>query len=207
MKGCRRGVFVLVFLLFMVCSVPPAAAGGPQGHELAVVDLRGDVGPGGQLKLFIQPGPAATASLRIFSEPSHTLLAVVMDPGFASQPRGKALLEEQEGAAVVVTDLPQGQPALQVAGRPAGEDRIAVYVTGASGEEQLAADARVGGGAFHFSTAIVKGGTKAGGGFVHCCQGGPCTQMCIDCRSPAFTCCLTDTCCDIFCGWAGTCCP
>ncbi len=201
MKACPRGVFVLAFLLFMVCAVPPAAAGGPQGHELAVVDLRGDVGPGGQLKLYIKPGPAATASLRIFSEPSHTLLAVVMDPGFASQPRGKALLEEQEGAAVVVTDLPQGQPALQVAGRPAGDDRIAVYVTGASGEEQLAADARVGGGAFHFSTALVEGG-----GFRHCCQGGPCGEVCTGCRAAAFTCCLTETCCEAVCGQGGSCC-
>lgn len=206
MKSRCQVLSALVFLLIIACAVQPAAASGPQDHQVSVVDLRGDVVAGGQLRLYIQPGPAATRSLRIFSEPSHTLLAVVIDTQFAKQPQGKALLQEQKGMAVAVTDLPEGQPALQVPGRPAGDDRIAVHVIGMSGEEELAADALVGAGPFHFSTAFVDGGPKAGGGIRHCCQGGPCTEMCTECGTPAFTCCLTDSCCDIFCGWAGTCC-
>ncbi len=206
MRFWSRAALSMACVLFIVYAVQPAAAGEPQDHQVSVVDLRGDVVAGGQLRLYIQPGQAATKSLRIFSEPSHTLLAVVIDTEFARQAQGKSLLEEQKGAAVAVTDLPEGQPALQVDGRPAGDDRVAVYVTGASGEEELAADALVGNGPFHFSTAFVDGGPKAGGGIRHCCQGGPCTEMCAECGTPAFTCCLTDSCCDIFCGWAGTCC-
>lgn len=205
MKSRYEALWTLVVLLIMACAAQPAVAGGSRDHRVSVVDLRGDVVAGGQLRLYIQPGPAATRSLRIFSEPSHTLLAVVIDSGFAREPQGKALLEEQKGAAVAVTDLPEGQPALQVPGRPPGDDRVAVYVVGESGEEQLAADARVGAGPFHFSTAFVNGGPKAGGGMLQCCHGGPCGEMCAEC-GPKFTCCLTDDCCKIFCGWAGTCC-
>ena len=206
MRFWSRAARSMACLLFIVCAVQPAAAGEPQDHQVSVVDLRGDVVAGGQLRLYIQPGQAATKSLRIFSEPSHTLLAVVIDTEFAEKPQGKALLQEQKGAAVAVTDLPEGQPALQLPGRPAGDDRVAVYVTGASGEEELAADALVGDGPFHFSTAFVDGGPKTGGGIRHCCEGGPCQEMCVECGTPAFTCCLTDSCCDILCGWAGTCC-
>ncbi len=196
---------VVLTMVFTMIGAGLAAAADPGAGIAPIIDLRGDVVAGNQLRLYIQPGADATRCIRIVSQPSNTVLAVVLDPEYAEQPEGKRLLDKATGA-VAVTDLPEGQPALQVPARPAGDDRIAVYVTGDSGEELLVADALVGGGAFHFSTALVEGGPKAGGGFYHCCQGGPCSNMCKTCSGVRFTCCLTDQCCQIYCDWVGNCC-
>lgn len=202
-KPSRR---IAILALVCIVSVPGlAAAGDSNAKVVPVVELRGDVAAGNQLRLYIQPGAEATRCIRIVSEPSHTVLAVVIDPDYAAQPEGKELLDRVT-AAVAVTDLPEGQPALQVSARPVADDRIAVFVTGESGEELLVADVMVGSGDFHVSTAFVDGGPKAGGGFHHCCLEGPCGQMCTDCSGPQFTCCLTDQCCHIYCGWIANCC-
>lgn len=116
----------------------------------------------GSLTLEITPGPAATRAIRIYSEPSHTLLAIVEDSGFSSSDQGNKwrseVLADQAPRSRSVTSLPEGRPRLIIEARPTTDDRIATWVFGdwpdGSVEDRLVGDGRVGNGDFEFSIAV-----------------------------------------------------
>lgn len=200
------------FLLFVAVS-------SASGNDLTIAAVRGEITAEGGLALYVETGPPITNGLRLYSEPSHTLLLVLLDSGYASGPLGKEWLgglDKERAAsepAVLMTSLPGARPRVDLRGRPSTDRRIAVWANGVwpdgSTQDLLVADAEVGVGGFSFRTELgaeLEPGSKVGGGYRHCCEGTGCSMMCVTCSGPQFTCCILDTCCDIFCGWAGSCC-
>ncbi len=183
--------------------------------DIHILSISGEVVAGDYLRVSITPGPIASQSIRVYSEPSHTPLVFVIDPEFKASPIGeswlKAVKSDTPHATTITTTLPAGQPAVQIPARPTTDHRIAVYVSGewpdGTEEERLVADGAVGSGGFSFSVwrQPPKNGTKIGGNFKHCCSGGSCSEMCVYCADSIFSCCLTP-CCSIYCGWQIPCC-
>lgn len=152
----RNWISLLVFLL---CSGAPIAA--ETTAKVEVIRVKG-YGSNGALTLELLPGPAATRAIRVYSEPSHTLLAIVEDKDFAASSQGQKWRNEvsakQAPRAGSVTDLPEGRPRLVLESRPASDDRIATWVFGdwpdGTAEDRLVGDGKVGNGDFEFSIAV-----------------------------------------------------
>lgn len=70
------------------------------------------------------------------------------------------------------------------------------------GQEQVVADALVNLRRFDFTTSVTLGGepgeVATTAKYTHCCRGGTCDRICIECETASFTCNLID--CDIQCG-------
>ncbi len=136
-----------------------AKSGTP--HELAV-SVKGSTS-NGQMKLELAFGHCVTRGVRIYSEPSHTLLALIADRTFRKTTEGEAWLRSHQDAtppgAVIISDLPAAQPNVVIGSkRPPSDDRIAVWINGnfpLIGEvDRLVADGRVGAGDFAFRTSL-----------------------------------------------------
>jgi hypothetical protein len=113
------------FFVFLLPTCAPA-------RNVEVFQLRG-IPSGGRLQLTLTPGPPATKAVRVYSEPSHTLLLLVVDPDFRKSREGKAWLEKNAKAApkaTVTTELPSGRPSVEVPPLPAGDEKVAVWVFG-----------------------------------------------------------------------------
>ena len=129
----RKGLVIAasVAVLVVVTMAPDAIAGDRPDPSRLVVRVQGEVTPEGNLRLAVEPGPIATQSITVYSEPSHTTLAILTDRDFKHSAEGEAWLAEIKAvtpdAMVVTTDLPSGAPALQIPGRPATDNRIAVW--------------------------------------------------------------------------------
>jgi hypothetical protein len=185
-----------------------AVAEVPEGKIVWVdaIAIKGTVQENG-LQIELQPGPVATKAIRVFSEPSHTLLVTVVDYDYNESAAGKAWLKQNalKGSLRSVTDLPSGTAKVLVPKRPADDVRIAVWINGSwpEGEEgdRLVSDGMVGGANFGFTTRV-----EATGDPQHCCSIDNCNPPCIDCSGPQFTCCSTPGCCFLECGWV-QCCP
>lgn len=131
----------------------------------------------GQWLLSVEPGPVATRAIRIYSEPSHTRLFYVMDSRLMATLEGAAWLagiapdKVLPGMVVLgsTTQLPDGSPSAQLPARPAGDDRISVWVYGdyPSGlvQDNLVAEDVVSSSNFGFS-AYVNPMTE----YSHCCN-------------------------------------
>lgn len=199
----------LVVLGLLILVTPSS-----QARDL-VVAIEGELSLSGILALKLEAGPYTTKAIRIYSEPSHTLLALVTDRSFSESVEGAAwseqTLAQTMALASIITKLPEGQPLIHLQGRPEKDERIVVEVFGdwpdGSSELRTMADALVGSGDFSFSTYIETSGLeKAGIQIEHCCQGGSCKkQKCKECESFAFTCCLLPDCCWIECGHVSGC--
>lgn len=177
------------------------------------VRLQGTLGKGGSLRLAVETGSVASRSLMVFSEPSHTLLLLVVDTEFARTEAGRDWLDvlksKSQPIVTVTTTLPNAEPLVETKGRPLSDDRIAVWVLGQDGAgkhtEMLVADAQVGNREFGFSTFIDPG---TGARITHCCEGAVCGKNCVECTGPRFTCCINAPpmdCCWIGCNWVS--CP
>jgi hypothetical protein len=161
------------------------------------------------LQLSVISGSVVTRGLRIYSEPSHTLLLVEVDAEFVKTAAGKAWLEEIQSSkaqAVVTDSLPGARPRVSMRARPKTDNAVSVYVYGSWPDgvvdERLISYGTVGNADFHFTTSIDAADTSDP---THCCSGGSCSQMCVDCSGAFFSCCLDPYCCTIKCGFAEQC--
>lgn len=137
---------VSITLLTVVSVLLPGMAGADNASHL--YELTGSRSASGELTLGLVVGQDVTNAVRVVSEPSQTLLLVVVDEEFAATKSGAAWLAEHEGnaRALAHTDLPAGATRVTVPAPPAGDDRIAVWLFGTwsgEAEERLVADARV----------------------------------------------------------------
>lgn len=221
----RKQLLLMGFFIFLIGPNLTAEERNcrPAGEEerktsLEVVRVKGQTA-NGILTLEISPGPAATRAIRIYSEPSHTLLAIMEDSKFAADEEGRQwrsqAIAEQQARSGVLTDLPAGHARLFLDSRPVTDDRIAVWVygewPGAPAEDRLAGDAVVGVGDFEFSIAVplLTPGNPFGPNkeWTHCCYSPYCWggQTCRTCNTPYFTCCTLGICCAIDCYWVPSC--
>ncbi len=164
----------------------------------------------GRLRLVTEFGPSVTLGVKIYSEPSHTLLFVAADPAFADTADGAAWLQRaraENALAIVKSGLPASRPSVEITSRPAADDVVTVSVARRDPDGTLydwtVSRARTTAASFAFSTSL--GPAEI---FHHCCEGGGCPEMCVDCRHPEFTCCLVNppACCEISCQMIN-CCP
>ena len=135
--------------------------------------------------------PAGQALL-VFAEPSHSLLLAHVDPSYhgpADFREAFALMRGPAGAFRHSVTLPY---------HPLTDQRIAVVLKGSDGQEWVVADAMVNLRSFEFSTSFEGDPITSSAKYHHCCRGPRCSQMCIDCDTPDFTCDLIE--CDIQCG-------
>ena len=169
----------------------------------------------GKLKLVVTPGILATKGVRIYSEPSHTPLAVVVREDFRAS---------DEGRAWMARNAAEGKPGFgsyDKSGvsfeflrpmRPETDDRISVWLNGSwpdtnEQREMIVADAKV----KRESFGIKVGYRPDSGGFttmtMRCCTDSYCGTMCIECEGPRMTCCTGqfDCCCYVACGWSTPC--
>jgi hypothetical protein len=202
---------LLAISLLLTFLMPALAADASADEEMPnqelIVRLAGDVSADGTLlTLSMEPGAVATHAIRVYSEPSHTLLVVAVDQGFVDglEAWQESWVEVDRPLASITTDLPDGRARVHVTGRPTADDRIAVYVYGTwpdgSIGETLVSDAKVGAGSFAFSTSLVTQG-EGPTEYEHCCESANCSKMCKTCADKAFECCLLRDCCWIECGW------
>lgn len=128
----------------------------------SVIWLKGEAGPAGALTLSIIPGALATQALRIYSEPSHTLLALVLDGDFVKLGDGekwRVQKVDEEPRATAITKLPEAVARLTVEAAPKDDTRIAVHVRAdwpnGKVEDRIVADALVGDlSKFEFSVSL-----------------------------------------------------
>ncbi|HEX2252293.1 MAG TPA: hypothetical protein VHQ65_03390 [Thermoanaerobaculia bacterium] len=169
MSSNRRSLLVTVLagLIFTpvasaACTRSPAATGEVDGNVLAA-SVKLQTLRDGTKMLHFEGGPVATNAVRIYSEPSHTLLFVAADKEFGESGAGKTWWSESEAekavARITTGDLPTAKLAAQVPKRPAGDQRIAVWVHGCwpdgTENDRLLADGWFPAGQdFGFSTAV-----------------------------------------------------
>lgn len=183
-----------------------------------IVRVGGNTRADGALELSVIPGPLATHAIRIYSEPSHTLLAVAMDATFAKTDAGKSwraryaattlafVTTEKLGTA---SDLKNDLPAVlfTILGRPASDTQINAHVTSdrwpnvGTLSEYDAVTYNVG-PSFSFSAFINHYTIQK----EVCCSTSNCS-VCSDCYLRPTKCCGTTTtsgsiCCAVFCSQA-----
>lgn len=179
-----------------------SSEGATAPGKIFVQEIVGHV-QGSSLQIAITTGPIVTKAMRVYSEPSHTLLVYLLDSEFSRTGEAKSWITSCIGpkpnAPSLTTDLPNASPAIQVGARPSEDDRIAIWINGlwphVGERDVLIADGKVGNGDFHFTTSIPKelvaGATPDDP--TNCCTG-TCGTGCIDCPGPRFTCCLIPSC-------------
>lgn len=135
--------------------------------------------------------PLTGQALLVFAEPSHSLLLAHVEPSYQGA--------EDFGEALALMRGPSDgfRHSVTLPYHPLTDRRIVVVLKDGIGQEWLIADAMVNLRSFDFSTSFA-GGPIAAAVYHHCCRGPRCSQMCIDCDTPEFTCDLID--CDIQCG-------
>lgn len=212
----------LLFLAANLSAEQPVCrpSGGGKTTSVDVVSVKGENHKDGTMTLTITPGSPASRAIRVYSEPSHTLLAVMEDSKYASTEEGRQwrskTIAEQQPRSGILTRLPGGPVQLHLDGRPVLDDRVAVWVNGVwrgvPFEDMLVADAVVGNADFGYSIAVplVAAGDTFGGPskqWEHCCVGSGCWsgQVCTICNTPYFTCCTLGICCSVECYWVPSC--
>lgn len=227
MKMKVRVTRLLVAL--MAVAVAPVAVATDRGAESRdrsgfstqtrrdlVVSATGTMLDDTAFQLKIQPGQIAINALRVYSEPSHTLLTVILDRDFSESDAGttwqRNVLGEGLPGSMLLTQRASEPVTLFTVARPRSDQRVVVWLNGVLPDgtdgDRIVADGQVGPGDFSFSmywetpVASDGGGPLAPGVGHPCCSNGPCGQHCTDCEGPAFTCCLLGwpDCCWIACG-------
>ncbi len=179
---------------------------------VAVLARPPEVGPGGiwiqgttneysnfSLDVRLQPGGPALFTIlaaEVYSEPSHTFLAAIVDSAAPAQVL--STIQGQKPRAMIVTIVGQTEPHLTVPAPPATDTRIRIdYVIrkGQSVSTTTVSDAHLSSiSDFEFSST-----PNVGGGYYQCGYCGGTLCRCIYCPTPAVTLCCPS--CTFECGF------
>jgi hypothetical protein len=214
-RKMKKQMVVLVLALVAVSLPVTATARTPEGGDdqgntrYLVVSVNGETPREGLLSLSLSLGDMVTKTVRVYSEPSHTLIFAGIDDTFAETEEGAAWklahAQGEQALAFVRGSLPSAQPNVTLLAPPVEDDRVTVWVNGDLNDgmegERLIADAFL---AWqerqppHFGFEIY---VNARGAYESCCSSIACSLMCVTCPSHRFTCCVTPNCCRIACGF------
>lgn len=122
-----------------------------------------------RMRLEVAPGAAIDRAVRIYSEPSHTLVAVVIDPDFRRSTAGTEWLLRattgSTGHAIATRSLRGSETefSLPATVRAAGDEAFAVWAYGERFDDRLVVDVKVNPADWGFSVWQSKatGGTFA----------------------------------------------
>lgn len=133
-------------------------------------------------------------AILVYAEPSHSLLLANTN---AAAPVAE---EYREALALMKGRAESFHHSVTLPFRPFLDHRIVVITKGADGQERVLADAQVNLRSFSFTTTFAAsedfGDPTATQ--IHCCWGPRCSQECVECDGPEFTCDLIE--CTIQCG-------
>lgn len=186
-------VFTAVFPMVAWAAAPPEA--GPGGTW-----IKGQVEAGGAYSLFLKSRQAAPSlftiwAVKVYAEPSHTLLCVMMDESAPDSVLQAILAEKPRAMATGALDDSEVKFGIQA---PRADDRTIriEYVTQKAGEQNLFLLAELHGlNLDHFEMLSEP---DAGGSIKHCGWCPPNFCGCVYCQGPAYTLCCPD--CTIVCG-------
>jgi len=172
----RQLLVLLSACLLIALAVPLSASNCPDKGSLLLaqeaegsilaIDLKGEViNNGAGLRLQVIPGPIATKAIRIYSQPSNTLMLLILQEAFAATEAGQQWvrqgLDVTPQATVTTPDLATAEMQVEVSSRPSGDNRVQVRIFGnwPDGLEQdrLISDGLVGAGNFGFRTSLPPG--------------------------------------------------
>jgi hypothetical protein len=201
-------VAFLVIALGLAQAVPgqtgSSSSDGVSSDAVLAVHFRGLVLPSGQMWYELDPGPIATRAIRMYSEPSHTRLAMVVDPEFKNSAAGKAWMDSLpadriQEVAFSTGSLPDAHPRFQISAPPGSDWWVSVWVNGnyfGLDEDRLVAkQALMGEMNFGSSVYITPEGV-----IERCCDCHNGTKSCDYCDSNQFyNCCYFQGGCQIYC--------
>jgi hypothetical protein len=210
-------VFWIASLVGAMAVVAPAAA--QQTSEL-VVGVSGELVSPKQYNLALEPGSVADRAIRVYSEPSHSFLLLVLDSDLKGEADlsswEESIASTSEPRATTVTSLPLGRPRVMIQPPPEEDFAISVWVYGSwpdgTIEDRIVAEAKVDLTEFEISTYHLSDPVEKGGGpgqQMHCCSSACCPQKCVTCSGRKYSCCVTapqpSSCCFAECGWDSSC--
>jgi len=202
----------LQVLVFLGLAIGPASFAQVQGPlppdvlpsgAVLAVHVKGTTLPDGQMWYEIDPGPLATRAIRMYSEPSHTRLGMVVDPDFKKTSEGQAWLASLTGdnlkeVTSATSRLPDGHPRFQISAPPDTDAWIDVWVNGnffGKVEDRLVASQLLMGERNFGSSTYY----RASGESEKCCECGSLPDVCTECSTPFFNCCVYYQYCEIHC--------
>lgn len=214
----RKSLNPLIVSLFGTLVLWPLifyAEGPPPGSELkySVHGKRTD----NHLLLTVEFGDIDTKAVSIYSEPSHTLLAVFIDSEFSKSKEGQYWEEDNilpYGAGAVARAIPQREESiLHVPARPKADDQIDVWFTmidhSGHTSNELQSHGVYGSGVFGFKVYKTPSGPE-----IVCCSSDECETEACGCDPKKHMCCVLgepECCfikcniepCDCICKWNG----
>ena len=150
-----RMLGAVIVISILIAVVPQASASSTT--FVTAIQLKGEVA-GNNLVLYVTPGTVATKGIRIYSEPSHTLLLKVVDMHYSATTAGRDWLAANPSQATVTSELPAGQAKVQVPARPSNDNRVAVWINGnypdGTEADRLVSDGKIGTGSFAFTSSV-----------------------------------------------------
>lgn len=192
-----------------------AASEDPRVGKTLIAEVEGVYREDRTLDLTIRRGPAATNAVRLFSEPSHTLLAVLIDSEYLKTSSGAAFLSaaKSQGRPRIATSPLRTDSAGNVlpsttlikgVHRPPSDDSLVLWVnskivvtrglnidSSPSEEEHAPGDQRVStteleaGKPFHFASYYDPATLTA----EYCCVSPDCGIICTSCDTRLYNCC------------------
>jgi hypothetical protein len=167
------------------------------------VHVKGIMLPNGQMWYEIDPGPIATRAVRVYSMPSCTRVAMVVDPEYRKSPQGQEFMASLVDDAVnevtlAVGSLPDAHPRFQVTAPPSSDTWIEVWVNGNffGVEEDRVVSKQLLMGEANFGSAVY---LRANGMVERCCECGSLPDVCQECGNHFYNCCVYYQYCEIHC--------
>lgn len=138
-----RQALIVIAAVVIAAQLLPGVAQGADLAEGMAYKVQG-IARDGALVVTIQVAdPSPIVGLRVYSEPSHTLLATMIDSAFKASAEGEGFLSEVS-AGTMETRMAGGAGRIQIPDvRPQTDDRISVWVRLADGAYTNTSDARV----------------------------------------------------------------
>jgi len=139
-----------------------------QGDAVLIAHMGGTLLPNGQMWYELDGGPVATRAIRMYSEPSHTRVAMVADPAFLATSEGSAWMASLSGeltqdVTYSTTPMSDAHPRFQQPAVPDGDTWIALWVYGdyfGTVEDRLVAEQFIGSGRDFGSSAYLVPGAR-----------------------------------------------
>lgn len=149
-------------MLSLVGTMAFATSLAAQQTKELVIGVSGELASPKQYNLTLEPGSVADRAIRVYSEPSHTFLVLVLNSGLKNDVSFSSWEESttsfDQPRATIVTPLPLGRPRVTIQPPPEDDFAISVWVYGTwldgTVEDRLVAEAKVGIPDFEFSTYL-----------------------------------------------------
>jgi hypothetical protein len=164
-----------------------------ESKQISLFSISGKRVGNGATLISVGIGAVLPPGVKVYSEPSHTLLLGVVTSDFLTTAAGRKLQSEIEAASAGVlirqSNSESGEARVSAPARPEEDDSISILEI-AGEQEKLLVEAKLGGADFEFSGSLVSSeGDKSVMVPLWCCQAGGCDPPPNCCEGSHITCC------------------